>query len=100
VVFFEQGDPKPLLVEAVMAAILIIRHNALLRTAWASSNYPQAMLHSIFDPSFAAAGGEGLRSIAARLGWRERDTRDVYELIARTVMSFLTMSHPETQAGA
>jgi hypothetical protein len=58
------------------------------------------MLRSIFDPSFASAGVEGLRSVAARLGWRERDTREAYELTARTVMSFLTMSHPETQAGA
>lgn len=100
VVFREQGDPKHFLVEAVMAAILAILHNALLRTAWASSDYPQAILRSIFDPSLAAAGVEGLRPIAARLGWSERDTREAYELTARTVMSFLTMSHPETQAGA
>ena len=65
-VFFEQGDPKPLLVEAVMAAILIIRHNALLRTAWASSDYPQAKL--ILSDSTRCA--LSLQGVGAAIGCR------------------------------
>lgn len=94
-VFSGTGEPKELLVEAVMTALRMIRHNALLRTAWASRDYPQAMLRAIFDPAFAARGVEGLGPIAARLGWSERDAREAYEVIARTVMSFLTIPPPE-----
>ena len=100
VVFGRQGEPKELLVDAVMSAIGVVRHNALLRTAWASRDYPQAMLRSIFDPSFAVEAVEGLRPIAQQLGWSERDSREAYELIARTVMSFLTMPPRASQSDA
>lgn|GEM_PF-2748179 len=86
--------------DAVRAAILVIRHNALLPTAWASSDYPKEMSSSIFDPSFAVPGIEGLRPIAARLGWSERDTREACELIVENVMSFLEIPPLETQADA
>jgi len=49
------------------------------------------MVCSILHSSFAAAGSEGLRSIAARLGWREREMGEAYELIAIPVPSFLAM---------
>ena len=49
------------------------------------------MLRSTFDPAFASRAVEGLRPIARQLGWSERDTREAYEVIARTVMSFLTI---------
>ena len=74
-----------------MAALQTIRHNALLRTAWASRDYPQAMLRSVFDPAFVARGVEGLTPIARKLGWSEQDTAEGYEIIARTILSFLTV---------
>jgi len=93
-VFQAEGEPRELIVEAVMAALSVIRHNALLRTAWESRDYPQAILRSIFDPAFVARGVEGLQPIARKLGWEERDTREAYEVIARAVMSFLTLPPP------
>jgi AcrR family transcriptional regulator len=90
-VFTEEGDPRELLVEAIMAALRLIENNALLRTAWASRDYPQTMLRSIFDPAFASRAVQGLAPIADQLGWNERETRENYEVIARTVMSFLTI---------
>ena len=94
-VFQAQGNPRELLVEAVMAALRTIRHNPLLRTAWASRDYPQATLRSVFDPSFTDRGVEGLDPIARQLGWSKVDTREAYELIARTVLSFLTIPPSE-----
>ncbi|MBJ19862.1 MAG: TetR/AcrR family transcriptional regulator [bacterium] len=94
-VFNEEGDPRELLVEAIMAALHLVENNALLRTAWASRDYPQAMLRSTFDPAFASLALEGLRPIALRLGWSDRETREAHEVIARTVMSFLTIPPSE-----
>ena len=90
-VFEKEGDPRDLLVEAVMAALQTIRHNALLRTAWASRDYPQAMLRSVFAPAFVARGVEGLTPIARKLGWSDAETREAYEIIARSVLSLLTI---------
>jgi len=90
-VFEEEGDPRDLLVEAVMAALQTIRHNALLRTAWSSRDYPQAMLRWVSDPAFVALGVEGLTPIARKLGWSDTDTHEAYEIIARSVLSFLTI---------
>ena len=90
-VFEEEGDPRDLLVEGVMAALQTIRDNALLRTAWASRDYPQAMLRSVSDPAFVALGVEGLTPIARKLGWSDADTHEAYEIIARSVLSFLTI---------
>ena len=53
------------------------------------------MIRSVFDPTFAARGVEGLTPIARKLGWSDRDTREAYEIIARTVLSFLTVPPPE-----
>ena len=89
--FQGQGEAPDLLVDAVMAALQTIRHNPLLRTAWASRDYPQAMLRSVFDPAFVSRGVEGLAPIARQLGWSERDTHEAYELIARSVLSYLTV---------
>lgn len=90
-VFEKEGDPRDLLVEAVMAALQTIRDNALLRTAWASRDYPQAMLRSVFAPAFVARGVEGLTPIARKLGWSDAETREAYEIIARSVLSLLTI---------
>jgi len=95
-VFREEGDPRELLIEAVMAALRLIRQTDLLRTAWDSRDYPQAMLRATFDPAFTVRAVEGLRPLAERLGWSEQDTEEAYEVIARTVMSFLTIPPPET----
>jgi len=99
-VFAEDGDPRDLLVEAVMAALRMIEENALLRTAWDSRGYPQAMLRSTFDPAFVARAVHGLRPIARQVGWTDRETREAYEVIARTVMSFLMIPPPEGQSEA
>ena len=93
-VFQAEGDPPDRLVESVMAALRTIQRDPLLRTAWASRDYPQAMIRSIFDPAFIERGVEGLAPIARQLGWNERDTREAFELIARTVVSFLTVPPP------
>ena len=95
-VFREEGDPRDLLIEAVMAALRLIRQTDLLRTAWGSRDYPQAMLRATFDPAFTVRAVEGLQPLAERLGWDEQDTQEAYEVIARTVMSFLTIPPPET----
>jgi len=94
-VFQGQGDPRELLIEAVMAALRTIRHNPLLKTAWASRDYPQEMLRSVFDPSFTSRGVEGLAPIARQLGWSPEDTREAYEVIARAVLSYLTIPPPD-----
>ena len=90
-VFAEEGDPRDLLVESVMAALRMIDRNPLLQTAWASRDYPQAMLRSTTDPAFSDRAIAGMRPIAVQLGWSLRETREAYEVIARTVMSFLTI---------
>ncbi len=95
-VFQEEGDPAELLIEAVMAALRLIRQTDLLRTAWGSRDYPQAMLRATFDPAFTVRAVEGLQPLADRLGWSEQETQEAYEVIARTVMSFLTIPPPET----
>ncbi len=94
-VFQGEGEPAERLVEAVMDALRRVRHDSLLRTAWTSRDYPQAMIRSIFDPAFIERGVEGLEPIARQLGWDEQDTREAYELIARTVVSFLTVPPPD-----
>lgn len=90
-VFAGEGRPQDLLVEAVMTALRIIEQNPLLRTAWASREYPQAMLRSTIDPAFSERAVAGLQPIAQQLGWSDRDAREAYEIISRTVMSFLTV---------
>lgn len=93
-IFSEEGDPRDLLVEAVMAALRMIEQNALLRCAWSSRDYPQAMLRATFDAAYVSRAVEGLAPVARRLGWSVRDTHEAYEVIARTVMSFLTIPAP------
>lgn len=95
VVFESQGEPADLLVEAVLSAIRTVRDDPLLTAAWSARDDPQAIVRSIFDPSFAATGAEGLRPIATRLGWSGQDTHEAYEIIARTVLSYLTLPPPE-----
>jgi AcrR family transcriptional regulator len=97
-VFQGEGDPSERLVESVMAALRKIQHDPLLKTAWASRDYPQAMIRSIFDPAFIDRGVEGLAPIARQLGWTEQDRREAFELIARTVVSFLTVPPPTGSA--
>lgn len=99
-VFSEDGDPRELLVEAVMAALRMIEQSALLRTAWASRDYPQAMLRATSDPAFSARAVEGMAPIASQLGWSDRDTREAYDVIARCVMSFLTIPPPSSMTEA
>ena len=95
VVFESEGAPADLLVEAVLSALRTVREDPLLTAAWSARDNPQAIVRSIFDPSFAATGVEGLRSIATRLGWSGQDTHEAYEIIARTVLSYLTLPPPE-----
>jgi AcrR family transcriptional regulator len=90
-VFAEEGRPQDLLVEAVMIALRMIEQNPLLRRVWASQEYPQAMLRSTIDPAFSELAVAGLQPIAQQLGWSDRDAREAYEIISRTVMSFLTV---------
>lgn len=97
-VFQGEGDPSERLVESVMAALRKIQHDPLLKTAWASRGYPQAMIRSIFDPALIDRGVEGLAPIARQLGWTEQDRREAFELIARTVVSFLTVPPPTGSA--
>lgn len=94
-VFQGEGDPSDRLVESVMAALRTIQHDPFMRTAWSSRDYPQAMIRSIFDPAFIERGVEGLAPIARQLGWNDRDRREAFELIARTVVSFLTVPPPD-----
>lgn len=55
---------------------------------------PQAMIRSILDPALIDRGVEGLAPIARQLGWTEQDRREAFDLIARTVVSCLTMPPP------
>ena len=94
-VFRGVGEPGALLVEAVLSAIRAVRSDPLLTAAWSARENPQALVRSIFDPSFTSDGAEGLRPIARRLGWTDQDAREAYEMIARTVISYLTLPPPE-----
>ncbi len=94
-VFQAVGEPGALLVEAVLSALRAVRSDPLLTAAWGARENPQALVRSIFDPSFASEGAEGLAPIAARLGWDASDAREAYEMIARTVISYLTVPPPE-----
>ena len=77
-----------------MAALRQVQHDPLLQAAWASRGDPQAMIRSILDPALIDRGVEGLAPIARQLGWTEQDRREAFDLIARTVVSFLTMPPP------
>jgi AcrR family transcriptional regulator len=90
-VFADGGRPQDLLVESVMTALRLIDRNPLLRAAWVSRESPQTMLRLTVDPSFSERAVAGLRPIAEQLDWSEQDTREAYEIIARTVMSFMTI---------
>lgn len=96
----EDGDPKELLIDAVMDVLRLLRQTDLLRAAWGSRDYPQTMMRSTFDPAFSRRAVEGLRPLALRLGWSEEDTREAYDVIARTVISFISIPPKETLTDA
>ena len=93
-VLAEKGEPRELLVEAVMTALRLINESALHRKAWASADFPHLMLRATVDPAYMTRAVEGLRPIARELGWSEKDTWEAYEIIARTVVSLLITPPP------
>ncbi len=90
-VYEEEGDPRDLIVEAVMTALRLITHNVLLVKALASDGNPKSLFLATMDPRVSRRSVEALRKIGDRVGWDEQERRDVNEVLVRCINSFLMM---------
>lgn len=91
----QAGEPGELLVEAVLVALRHVEGSALLRQVWSMAEFSQPMLRATLEPGFVRPGAESLGRIAGRLGWNPAETREAYEVLARTVLSLLVIRPPQ-----
>jgi AcrR family transcriptional regulator len=87
----EEGEPKDLIVTAVMTSLRLITHNVLLVKALTSGGNPRLLFAASLDESITGRSVDELRRIGDEVGWDEQECREVNEIIIRTVNSYLMM---------
>lgn len=87
----EEGDPRDQVVDAAMMAHRLLVQSKLIARAWESDEFRSVMFHTATDDSVLGRAVEGMRPLGARCGWDDDEIRLVFDVIARTVISFLTI---------
>ena len=87
----EEGEPRDLIVTAVLTSLRLITHNVLLVKAITKGGNPRALFIASLDKSMADRTVEELRKIGDEVGWDEQECREVNEVIIRCINSFLMM---------
>lgn len=90
-VYREEGEPRDLIVTAVITALRLITHNVLLVKALESGGNPRKLFVATLDPNMSDRSIEELRRIGDEVGWDEEECREVNEVLVRCVNSFLMM---------
>ena len=89
--FRQEGEPRDLIVTAVMAALRMVTNNALLSKALKTGGNPRLLFAGTLDRSIAKRTVAELRRIGDRVGWSEEECYAVNEVLVRTVNSYLMM---------
>ncbi len=87
----ERGEPRDLIVTAIITSLRLINHNMLLVEALNSSGNPRALFSATLSSDVTARSAEELKRIGDRVGWDEQECSEVSEVITRCVNSYLMM---------
>jgi AcrR family transcriptional regulator len=90
-VYREEGDPRDLIVTAVITSLRLITHNVLLLKALETRGDPRMLFSASLDPSWTDRSVEELQRIGAEVGWDEQECREVNEVLIRCINSYLMM---------
>jgi AcrR family transcriptional regulator len=98
-IYREEGEPKDLIVMAVMTSLRLISMNVLLVKALSSGGNPRTLFNSALDADTTERSARELARIGGRVGWNHEDCCEVHEILVRCINSFLVMP-PKTQSEA
>lgn len=87
----EEGEPRDLIVTAVLTSLRLISHNVLLVKALTTGGNPRALMTTSLDKSMADRTVQELRKIGDEVGWDEQECREVNEVMVRCINSYLMM---------
>ena len=90
-VYQEPGDPRDLIVEAVMTALRLTTHNVLIVKALSSGGSPKDLFSATMQEEMVGRTIDALKPIGEQVGWDEAECREVNEILVRTINSFLMM---------
>ena len=90
-VYEEEGEPRDLIVMAVMTALRLTTHNILLVKALSSGGNPKDLFSSSLSEEMVERSVGALKKLGAKVGWDEAECREVNEVLIRTINSFLMM---------
>ena len=96
----EQGEPRDLIVTAVITSLRLINHNMLLVKALNSGGNPRALFSATLDSDLQTRSAEELKRIGDRVGWDEQECSEASEVITRCVNSYLMMPPRERTEAA
>ncbi|MBW1883884.1 MAG: TetR/AcrR family transcriptional regulator [Deltaproteobacteria bacterium] len=96
----ERGEPRDLIVTAVITSLRLINHNMLLVKALNSDGNPKALFSATLSSDLAVRSAEELKRIGDRVGWDEQECSEVSEVITRCVNSYLMMPPRERAEAA
>ena len=99
-IYREQGEPRDLIVTAVMTSLRLVTMNVLLVKALSSSGNPRALFSAGVDRETTRRAVQELKVIGDRVGWDEAECAEVHEILARTINSFLMMPAREQSEAA
>ena len=87
----QRGEPRDLIVAAIMTSLRLINRDKLLVKALNSRRNPRALFSATLGSDFIARSVKELKQIGDRVGWDEQECSEVSELITRCVNSYLMM---------
>lgn len=90
-IYEEEGEPRDLIVTAVMTALRLTTHNVLLVKALSSGGNPKDLFTATLNTDLVDRSVEALKPLGSRVGWDEAECREVNEVLVRTINSFLMM---------
>ncbi len=96
----ERGEPRDLIVTAIITSLRLINHNMLLVKALNSGGNPKALFSATLGSDLEARSVEELKRIGDRVGWDEQECSEVSEVITRCVNSYLMMPPRERTEAA
>lgn len=90
-IYREEGEPRDLIVTAVMTSLRLITMNVLLVKALSSGGSPRTLFNASLDEEITERSARELKRIGDRVGWDEAECREVHEVLVRCINSFLVM---------
>ncbi|MEE8166934.1 MAG: hypothetical protein V3T64_15310, partial [Myxococcota bacterium] len=96
----ERGEPRDLIVTALITSLRLINHNMLLVKALNSGGNPKALFSATLGSDLQVRSVEELKRIGDRVGWDEQECAEVSEIITRCVNSYLMMPPRERTEAA